>query len=385
MNASAPDAAPHNSSPGPRSTRTARPANDLVNGRGGAGSEGASHDRHATVTHRTGKLSALAVMPADTYDAMYTAAERAALSEMVMFVSPRLTTTATLPANTVFPHAEALFTGWGSPKLDENLLAMLPALRVVFHSGGSIKAMVSDELWERGIRITSAARVNAVPVCEFTIAQIILALKQVLPSARATREARRFVRRDASIASAYGSTVGLLSLGVIGRMVAARLRDLDVTVIGYDPCVNEAEAAQLGVQLFPLEEVFARADVVSCHTPLLEETRSLLRAHHFSSMKPHATFINTARGGIVHEPELIEVLQRRPDLYAILDVTEPEPPPPDSALYTLPNVLLTPHLSGSVGPECRRMSQMMIEEVRRYLAGQLLNGEVTREQLPTLA
>ena len=102
-------------------------------------------------------------------------------------------------------------------------------------------------------------------------------------------------------------------------------------------------------------------------------------------MKPGATFINTARGSVVREDELIAVLNERPDLFAVLDVMENEPPKRDDALFSLPNVVLTPHIAGSVGIECRRMGRMMVDEVKRHLAGQPLQGEVLREQLEMLA
>jgi phosphoglycerate dehydrogenase-like enzyme len=326
------------------------------------------------------RLKAAVVMPAASHALVFGPLEDRALGEMVRWTCPP---SQTYPSGGDFvAETEALFTGWGSPALAGSDLAAFPRLRVIFHSGGSVKHLLTDDIWERGIRVTSAARANAIPVAEFTFAQIILSLKQVWTLCQAIREAQTFVRRDAETASGYGSTVGLLSLGLIGRMVAERLRSLEVRVLGFDPHLSPADAAALGVELRPLDEVFAEADVISCHTPLLAETEQLLREHHFARMKPHATFINTARGAIVHEEEMIRVLQRRPDLFAVLDVTDPEPPTPESPLYSLRNVLLTPHLSGSVGPECRRLGRMMVDEARRYLAGEPLIGEITRDQLP---
>ena len=157
------------------------------------------------------------------------------------------------------------------------------------------------------------------------------------------------------------------------------LRAFDLRVIAYDPFVSPAEAAEVGVTLVSLEELFARSDVVSLHPPLLEETVGMVTGQHIAQMKRGATFINTARGEVVREDEMIEVLKRRPDLLAVLDVASEEPPHEDSPLYTLPNVVLTPHIAGSVGQECRRMGQCMVEELARYLAGQPLQWPVTRE------
>jgi phosphoglycerate dehydrogenase-like enzyme len=177
----------------------------------------------------------------------------------------------------------------------------------------------------------------------------------------------------------------LLSLGKIGRLVAQRLATLDVQVIAYDPMVTTEDALALNVQLCPLDEVFSRADVVSCHMPLTPQTRGTLRREHFATMKRGATFINTARGALLHEAELADVLRARPDLYAVLDVLEHEPPRPTCPLLHLQNVVLTPHIAGSLGPECRRLGRMMVGEVEHYLAGLPLRGEVFREQMAVLA
>jgi phosphoglycerate dehydrogenase-like enzyme len=102
-------------------------------------------------------------------------------------------------------------------------------------------------------------------------------------------------------------------------------------------------------------------------------------------MKSGASFINTARGAIVREPEMVAVLQARPDLFAVLDVFDPEPPEPGSPLYALPNVFLTPHIAGSIGRECWRMGEYMLAEVRRFLAGEPLQWRVTRQSAELMA
>jgi phosphoglycerate dehydrogenase-like enzyme len=163
------------------------------------------------------------------------------------------------------------------------------------------------------------------------------------------------------------------------------LRRFAVRVIAYDPFATPETAAALGVSLCSLEECFAQADVVSLHTPWLPETEKMVRGAHFRAMKRDATFINTARGAVVDEPAMIEVLQARPDLTAILDVTHPEPPKPGSPLYALPNVVLTPHIAGSMGNECRRMGRYAVEECQRFLRGEPLLWQVTRERAATLA
>jgi len=250
-------------------------------------------------------------------------------------------------------------------------------------AAGRIKYLVTEAFWARGIRITSAYTANAVPVAEYALSQILFGLKTGWQHVAACRQARRFDRLP--VAGGYGSTVGIVSLGAVGRLVVERLRPFDLHVIAYDPYVASEAAAALGVALQTLEDLFGLADVVSVHTPWLKETEGLITGTHIALMKPYATFINTSRGAVVREDEMIAVLAARPDLTAVLDVTYPEPPQPDSALWELPNVLLTLHIAGSVGPECRRMGRLMVEELRRYLAGQPLRHEITPKQAAIMA
>jgi len=196
----------------------------------------------------------------------------------------------------------------------------------------------------------------------------------VLPLSRQVHRSRTFPKMRGSVAGTYGSTVGLVSLGAIGRGVIERLRLIlpDVSVLAHDPYLSAAEIEQRGATPVTLDEVFRQSDVVSLHTPWLPETERMIEGKHIASMKPFATMINTARGAIIAQDELIATLSARPDLTAMLDVTYPEPPEPDSALYTLPNVFLTPHIAGSIESECRRMGRYMVEELRRYCQGEAL-------------
>ncbi len=309
-------------------------------------------------------------------------ARLAALTDLAL---PRIDPAALSARADLLREAELIVSSWHMPVLDKEFLARAPRLRALFHAAGTIKHLVTDASWARNIRITSAALENAKPTAEFAFAEIILSLKRTWPRIMALREQQRYLQHDPLAAGCYQRTVGLLSLGKIGRLVAQRLASLEVRVIAYDPFIAPAAAEELGVQLRPLAEVFATADVVSCHMPLTEQTAQSLGRDHFTRMKPGATFINTARGGLVDEAALIAVLRARPDLCAVLDVTESEPPAPDSPLFSLSNVVLTPHIAGSGGLECRRLGRMMVAEVERYVTGQPLQGEVFREQLKILA
>lgn len=282
---------------------------------------------------------------------------------------------------------ELLFTSWGAPKMTPENLALMPNLKAVFYAAGSVRGTVTDTFWEREIPICSAASLNAIPVAEYTFAQIILCLKQSFHLARMTREAHRYVNRAATAAplGTYGAVVGLVSMGEIARRLLERLRTLDVSVKVYDPFLAPEKAEALGVSLVSLEELFATSDVVSVHAPWLPETVGMITGELLASLKPGASFINTARGAVVDEIAMGKVLAKRPDVQAIIDVTYPEPPPPESLLYTLPNVFLTPHIAGSLDRECARMGDAMVVEAKRFLAGQPLTLQVTPEVFARMA
>ena len=313
------------------------------------------------------------------FERIYGADEQRDIAALADVYAPPLTPQAVQENPALLEEVEIIFSGWGGPRLDRAFLEAAPNLRAFFYGAGATGGMIHAEAWERGITVTSAAGMNAIPVAEYTVAAIICALKQTFRFMREIHAAGRFPAGKVTMPGAYKTTVGIISLGAIGRAVVERLRWLDVSVIACDPFVSAETARDLQIELVSLEEVFARAEVVSLHTPWLPETERMIRGSHFSLMKPDATFINTARGAVIAEDEMIAVLARRPDLTAILDVTHPEPPIPGSPLYTLPNVFLTPHTAGSGGAECRRMGRFMAEELARYCRGEALQGLVTPE------
>jgi phosphoglycerate dehydrogenase-like enzyme len=295
-------------------------------------------------------------------------------------------TPASIAANPeILSDVEVIFSGWGAPIMDAAFLAAAPRLRAVFYGAGSIRSFVTEAFWERGIVITSAYAANAVPVAEYALATILLSLKRFWFFAEHARAGRVWSDPKPEVPGAFRSTVGLVSCGMVARRLLELLKAFDLQQIIYCPFLSREEAVELGVKRRSLEDVFRNADVVSLHTPDLPETRGLITGRLFSLMKKGATFINTARGAVVRELEMVEVLQQRPDLTAILDVTHPEPPAPDSPLLSLPNVILTPHIAGSMSGECRRMGRFMIEEFKRFQAGEPLEWQITREQAAKLA
>ncbi|MGW1029387.1 hydroxyacid dehydrogenase [Streptomyces sp. NPDC002577] len=289
-------------------------------------------------------------------------------------------------ARAVLSDVELLVTGWGCPRLDETVLDAAPRLRAVVHTAGSVRPHVTDACWERGIEVSSAASANALPVAEYTVAMILLAGKRVLERARDFRSTRRrddWLRTPVTVGN-YRRTVGILSASLIGRRVIDLLRPYDVQIVLHDPYVADDEVTALGARPVGLAELFAQSDVVSVHTPLLPATRGLVSRELLLSMRPESTLINTARGAVVDQDALTELLLEG-RIRAVLDVTDPEVLPPDHPLWDCGNALITPHLAGSQGNEWRRLAELAVSEAGRWAAGDGFAHPVRRERLAFLA
>lgn len=323
------------------------------------------------------------VLGAGALDRIYGAEEQADAARLIELVAPPLTGEEAQAHPERLAEADVLLSGWGAPRLDAAFLAATPRLKLLLYGAGSVRGTVTDAMWERGIQVSSAVSMNAIPVTEYTLAMILFGLKRGWQQERMYRSGQ--TRDQVIVAGAYGGTVGLVSLGTIGRLLCERLRAFDMHVVAYDPWVKPEVAAALHVEMCSLEDVFRRGDVVSLHTPNLPETQGMITGAHLASMKPWSVFINSARGAVVREAEMAATLAQRPDLHAVLDVTIGETPAADAPLLRLSNVTRTPHIAGAMGPECRRMGRFMIAELERWLHGAPLVGGVTREQARIMA
>ncbi|MCT7356365.1 hydroxyacid dehydrogenase [Streptomyces sp. 15-116A] len=265
---------------------------------------------------------------------------------------------------------EVIVSCWGCPPLTQDVLDRAPRLRAVIHAAGSVKHHITGACWRRGIEVTSAAWANALPVAEYTVAFVFLAGKDVLrirDDYRARRAAHDWQSAYAGTGN-YRRTVGIVGASRIGRRVLELLRPHDLELLLHDPYLLPGEAERLGTTAVGLDELCARSDVVSVHAPELPSTRHLLSRERLALMRDGATLINTSRGSLIDQQALTEELVSG-RLAAVLDVTVPEVLPPDSPLYDLPNVLLTPHIAGSMGNELHRMAAAAADELERYATG----------------
>lgn len=331
-------------------------------------------------------IKGIFIMDQKTINQVYPESIQNEIKELVEIIAPPLTKYEIEKKRDLLADVEIIFSGWGGPTLDKEFLKYTPKLKTLFYAAGSVKEIVTEDSWSAGIQIVNANVANAVPVAEYTLSQIIFSLKNGWQMTRNLRETRNYPKSPyENVVGGYKSTVGLISLSAIGRKTNELLQLFDLDVIAYDPFVSEKEAKELNVKLCSLAEVFKESDIVSLHSPLLEETKGMITGDLISSMKKNSTFINTARGAIVKEDEMIDILKIRKDLTAILDVTNPEPPLNTSMLYELSNVVLTPHIAGSMGGEMGRMGEYMLEELKRYLSGEPLKWEVTETAFKFMA
>jgi phosphoglycerate dehydrogenase-like enzyme len=278
--------------------------------------------------------------------------------------------------------AEVLYTSWWCPPITQDVLARAPRLRAIVHAAGTVKHHITEACWQRGILVSSAAAANAEPVAEYTLASILFANKRVLDIARLYREQRAGLDLEGRFPGFgnYRRTVGIVGASKVGRRVIELLRPFELDVLVADPYLTE----DLGVPHVELDELFERCDVISVHAPSLPETRHLIDAARLARMPDGATLINTARGALVDQDALIAELAAG-RLYAVIDVTEPDVLPADSPLYDLPNVLLTPHIAGSLGGELARLTDLALDELGRYARGLPFRYAVEAEELTTSA
>lgn len=314
--------------------------------------------------------AALLAMTPSLAGRLLTPAQHERLEQLVALVRPDAVARLDAVDAEDLARLEVLVTGWGAPRVDAAALERMPRLRAVVHTAGSTQHLIGPEAWQRpGFVVTTAAQANAVPVAEYSLAQILLAGKRTLARTAEHRRARGTAaawRTDLGGGN-YGATVGLIGASRIGRLVAQLLRPFDLHVLLADPYITAADAAELGAEHVDLPTLFARSQVVSLHAPDVPSTRGMISRELLALMPDGATFINTARPALVDEDALrAELVSGR--LCAVLDVHDGLTP--EDPLWDVPTVEITPHIAGSLGNELHRMAEMALEDLARIVAGQ---------------
>ena len=265
--------------------------------------------------------------------------------------------------------AEGLFCLLTIP-VQKDLLDRAPRLRVVSNMAVGVDNVDVAECTRRGIPVGNTPGVLTDATADLTMALLLAAARRLPESARDARAGRWKTWSPAGWLGAdlRGATLGIVGMGKIGRAVAERARGFGMKIVYTDP----APSADAPGEFLPLDELLRVSDFVSLHCPLTAETRGLMNESAFRKMKPTAILVNAARGPVVDTAALTRALADGQIAAAALDVTDPEPLPPEHPLYALPNCLIVPHIGSATHGTRRRMAEMACENLLAGLEGRRL-------------
>lgn len=259
-------------------------------------------------------------------------------------------------------------------QITSEILAAGKKIKIVGRAGVGVDNIDVAAASRQGIVVVNVPGGNTISAAEHTVA-LILSLSRNIPQASASVKAGEWKRSQFTGTELQGKTLGLIGLGRIGREVAKRCQSFEMKVIGYDPYASEEYAKNFNIEPVSLETIYAQADYISVHVPLNESTKHLFNEKTLSKLKPGARLINCARGGIIDEQALYNAIKNNQVKGAAIDVFEQEPPPKDHPLFTLPNVIVTPHLGASTEEAQVKVAQEMAETIRDYfLSGSVRNA-----------
>ena len=306
----------------------------------------------------------LCTMPEQTYRRMFTPereAELRALGEIVFcWDAPGLSEDA---YGALWERADAAVTGWGTRAPTPALLDRARRLRVISHTAGSVRWLPRPAL-ERGVVVTNAQAAIARTVAEYCLMHTLLWLRRTQSFAGGGGPGEGRPRTE----TLYGKTVGLVGFGHVGRLFRQLLAPFGCRILVSDPALTAEDAERQAVELADLPTLLRTCRVVSLHAPDIPATRGLIGEAELALLADGALLVNSARGRLVETGALTEALW--PGRFsAVLDVTEPEPLPPDHPLRTLPHVLLTPHIAGPTDDELPEMTRLALADLARVLRG----------------
>ncbi|MFF3571387.1 phosphoglycerate dehydrogenase [Nocardia jiangxiensis] len=271
------------------------------------------------------------------------------------------------------PEADALLVR-SATTVDAEVLDAGRRLKIVARAGVGLDNVEVPAATERGVMVVNAPTSNIHTAAEHAVSLLLSTARQI-PAADATLREHTWQRSKFNGVEIFGKTVGVIGLGRIGQLFAARLAAFETKIVAYDPYVSPARAAQLGIELLELDEVLARADLISVHLPKTPETKGLLSAEKLALTKPGVIIVNAARGGLIDEAALADAIKSGHVRGAGIDVYETEPCT-DSPLFELPQVVVTPHLGASTSEAQDRAGTDVAKSVLLALAGEFVPGAV---------
>ncbi|PYJ86590.1 MAG: phosphoglycerate dehydrogenase [Verrucomicrobia bacterium] len=251
-------------------------------------------------------------------------------------------------------------------KVTKRIIEAAPKLRVVGRAGVGIDNVDVPTATQRGIVVMNTPGGNTISTAELTFS-MLMALARKIPQAHGSMKAAEWNRKEFQGVELYNKTLGVLGTGRIGSEVARRAIAFGMRVLAYDPYLSLSRAKELQVELVELDEIYARADFITVHMPMSEETRGMINAAAFAKMKKGVRVLNCARGGIIHEQDLYDAIKSGRVAGAALDVYETEPPPKEFPLRDLPQVIMTPHLGASTEEAQENVGIEVAEAITDYL------------------
>jgi D-3-phosphoglycerate dehydrogenase len=267
-------------------------------------------------------------------------------------------------------------------KVTADVMDNAPALRVVGRAGVGVDNIDVPAATERGIVVMNAPDGNTITTAEHTIA-LLVALARNVPQANSSLKSGKWDRKSFIGVELQGKTLGIVGMGRIGRAVASRARAFGMKIVAFDPFVAPEQARDMDIDLAPLDDVFAKADFLTVHTPMTAETRGIVGAAAFAKMRPGIRVINCARGGLIDEAALYEAIKSGTVAGAALDVFVDEPPAKDHPLLLLEEVIVTPHLGASTAEAQEGVAFTVAEQMRDFLLSGALRGAVNVPSLGT--
>ena len=263
----------------------------------------------------------------------------------------------------------------GATKITEDLFDGISRLRVIGRAGSGTDNIDKTIATKKGIVVMNTPGGNTITTGEHTIA-LILALARQVPQASASMKEGMWEKKKFIGTELTDKILGIVGFGNIGKVVAERALGLKMVVLGYDPYVPNEDLLKLGVEPVDLDELYARSNFITFHTPLTPETKEMINAQAITKMKKGVYIINCARGALINELDLLKALQSNHVKGVAIDVYPVEPPSPDNSLYKHPNVILTPHLGASTMEAQKRVAIQIAEQICDYLKKGIIRNSV---------
>ena len=269
--------------------------------------------------------------------------------------------------------ADVIVCGWGSLMFSKDVTDRLPNLKMIAYAGGSMAGTVDDSVYEKGIVTLTGNYIFAMSVAEGCLAYTMCALRELERYMRQVREGgwnENWTNRGL-----FGKKIGLVGFGEIAKNFVRMLAPFDMEILINSGHLSDEEAASYGARKASREEIFETCDIVSLHMSLTPKTEGSIGRELLEKLQPHALFVNTARGTLVDEKAMEELLAEG-RFYAAIDVFGQEPLPVDSRLRKLPNVMLTPHLGGPTIDMREYIICSFAKDIKAFAEGRPLKHEI---------